>query len=128
MKDSVRKFTKVGDFVLDICAGTYPTAKAFRLLAPLKKFAGWDLDSDFLSSAQSELYSTLALHLLSLNSATSGEEEAIEAAHKFCEKVAVVLTYRRATALEVPRRLDATQVTPGHNFRFLSTIYEDYGL
>lgn len=50
MKNLAGKFAKRGDLMMDFCAGTCLSAKAYMALDQHRKFVGGELDSEVLSA------------------------------------------------------------------------------
>lgn len=124
MKDLVGKFTGAGSSVLDFCASSFLTAMVYMLLGQYKEFVHCDFDSEVLNAAEPDLLLTNSLEVLSPSPEIVEGEELKAAARGFKEKTAVAVAHRRATAREVARELDATQVKPGHILHFLCRLYE----
>lgn len=52
LKDSAGESTRKGDLVMDLSITTCSRAKAFVLLDQHRKFSGYNLDSDLLSTVE----------------------------------------------------------------------------
>lgn len=74
------KVTRKRDLVMEFCAGLCSTAKSCVLQDQHRKFAGCDLDSDILKTADSDHLSPFASQMLSPNSDCKENEEVTAAA------------------------------------------------
>lgn len=121
-EEVVRKFTKREDSVTVSCAGTCPTAKTCLLSNQYRKFVGCYLNSEVLSDVKTDFLLTSPSQVLDANSNSTGNKELGAVASRLKKTFSAVLTRRRATVWEVPRRLSATQVMPKHIWHFFCTL------
>lgn len=91
-----------------------------------RKFVKCDLDSEVLSAAVPDFVPLLASEVLKLKLNISGSDEVEAEGEVYKDKMGVILGRTKATVWEVPRELEATQVTPSHILCFLSTLCEGY--
>lgn len=83
MKDLIRRFTKRGDWVMDYCAVTCPTAKAFLLLGEHRKFVSCHSDSELIHAAEPDLLLTFLLRALNPKSDITVHKEVRAIAEAF---------------------------------------------
>lgn len=95
MKDLVGEFSRLGDVVMDFCAGIGPTAKICILLDKHRKFVGCNVDSELLTAAEAGLVVILVSQMLNPKSHISGSARMIAAAKAFREEWAALLASKR---------------------------------
>lgn len=128
MRTLVRKPSRAGDTVRDLCACSSSTAKAFIMLDPLRKFVGCDLDSRFLTTADTDNLLTSVFQVLKSKSGANSSREVKAFAKIVTEKIDAPLVSKKGSVCEVPLGLDALQVVPSDILQFSFTIFEDYFL
>lgn len=63
-----RKVMRGGDLVMNSCAGTLSTTKAWLILTCLTRLIGWDIDGEYIKVATRTLVSAFAKQGLNLDS------------------------------------------------------------
>lgn len=128
MRDVGRKFSEAGAMVLDFCAGTCSTGKAWLLHDQHRKFVECDIDPEVLSGAKLDLVLTLASQVLNSGSDFSCSGEVEVAPNVVTDEIGALSARKKALVWEVPPVLDARKVTLGRILHFLSTLYGNYCL
>lgn len=80
---------------MELCVGTFPSAKACMLLDWLKNFVGFDLDSDVCRAVQHDLFLTVALQMVNPKSVSTGGEELRGAARALAKMMILVSTRKK---------------------------------
>lgn len=120
LKELIERYSKPGDIVADMFAGTLSTARACMEISEHRVFVGCDLDKECVTCAMPLVYETFARQLLDLKSTIRGDTEAHHCASQFLDHP---LQQRRLSAaicqLGAPDGLVMYQKLPDYLHQFL---------
>lgn len=119
IQNTICKFTRLADLVLDVGCGTTATGQSCWLFQQHRRFVGFERDQNYVGEEVSSRGEMYAGQLMNHDSDLTPPEDFSSSAKTLVHDLDRVATNKQSDVLAVPKELAALQTFPKHTLHFM---------